>query len=180
MVKKTHILGGVSMGIVAYKANNVLDIYSSDLTGFILFLPIVTYISGLILGSLLPDIDTPQSFLGRIFKFVSIPINKIFGHRTITHSIFFAIFSAGIVILPSMSIQNPLIDSMLTSFGVGILIGDISHILLDSLTVSGVPFLYPILKSKFSLTKMKTGGAGEQFISVLLILSILASTYSLI
>jgi inner membrane protein len=39
----------------------------------------------LALGSALPDIDHPQSFLGRIFFFLSIPLNKKFGHRRAFH-----------------------------------------------------------------------------------------------
>jgi inner membrane protein len=40
-----------------------------------------------VLGALMPDIDIPKSFIGKIFWFISIPLERKFGHRTITHSL---------------------------------------------------------------------------------------------
>jgi inner membrane protein len=40
-----------------------------------------------ILGSILPDIDHPKSVIGRIFKFISVPLERRYEHRTITHSL---------------------------------------------------------------------------------------------
>jgi len=37
-------------------------------------------------ASLLPDIDLPPARIGRLFWFVSVPLERRFGHRTITHS----------------------------------------------------------------------------------------------
>ena len=39
------------------------------------------------LFSLMPDIDLPISKVGRPLFFISVPLEKRFGHRTITHSI---------------------------------------------------------------------------------------------
>ena len=36
--------------------------------------------------SLLPDIDLPPAKIGRLFWFVSVPLERRFGHRTLTHS----------------------------------------------------------------------------------------------
>ena len=38
------------------------------------------------LFSLMPDIDLPTSKIGRPLFFISVPLEKQFGHRTITHS----------------------------------------------------------------------------------------------
>ena len=38
-------------------------------------------------GALLPDIDHPQSAIGRIFFFISYPLNRTFGHRRHVHSL---------------------------------------------------------------------------------------------
>jgi len=46
---------------------------------------------------------------------------------------------------------------------VAFLIGLISHILIDSLNISGVPLLFPI-NFKIKLMGIKTGGFGEKFI----------------
>lgn len=39
-----------------------------------------------IIGSLSPDIDHPKALIGRIFFFISKPLDRRFGHRTVTHS----------------------------------------------------------------------------------------------
>jgi inner membrane protein len=38
------------------------------------------------IASLLPDIDLPPARIGRLFWFVSVPLERRFGHRTLTHS----------------------------------------------------------------------------------------------
>ncbi len=40
-----------------------------------------------VLGSIIPDIDHPRSTIGRIFSFISVPLERRYGHRTITHSL---------------------------------------------------------------------------------------------
>ena len=37
-------------------------------------------------ASLLPDVDLPPAKIGRLFWFVSVPLERRFGHRTLTHS----------------------------------------------------------------------------------------------
>lgn len=49
---------------------------------------IVLFYPALLLGAIYPDIDHPKSYLGRRFIFISKPINDVWGHRTITHSLF--------------------------------------------------------------------------------------------
>lgn len=93
-----------------------------------------SYYGGVTLGSLLPDIDHPQSYLGRRLRILSVPINKLFGHRGFTHSIFFTLL-LGIATAPWWAV-NPLF------FG-GLLLGYSSHLLADMTTPSGVPLLYP-------------------------------------
>jgi inner membrane protein len=38
-------------------------------------------------GSLTPDLDNSKSWLGRLFPFISKPIENKFSHRTLTHSL---------------------------------------------------------------------------------------------
>ncbi|PTC00201.1 hypothetical protein C9975_08825, partial [Thalassospira xiamenensis] len=49
-------------------------------------------------GAALPDIDHPQSTLGKRVKFLSYPISTLFGHRGITHSLALlaALYFAGV------------------------------------------------------------------------------------
>ena len=37
-------------------------------------------------ASLLPDVDLPTSKIGRLFFWLSVPLERRFGHRTLTHS----------------------------------------------------------------------------------------------
>lgn len=85
----------------------------------------------LVVGSLLPDVDTTTSGTGRFVKPVSRRIETTFGHRTVTHSLLFTV----------------LFSALLLPFGVPVaaamLWGILSHLLLDSLNVNGVPLLWP-------------------------------------
>jgi membrane-bound metal-dependent hydrolase YbcI (DUF457 family) len=40
-----------------------------------------------ILGAIIPDIDHPRSIIGKLFLPISIPLERRYGHRTITHSL---------------------------------------------------------------------------------------------
>lgn len=53
----------------------------------------------------------------------------------------------------------------------GILIGMISHYFLDALTVRGIRFFYPA-DVRVRLTRMRTGGVGETFLLVGLVVCI--------
>lgn len=86
------------------------------------------------LGSLLPDIDTPKSAIGKIFPPSKI-IEQKYGHRQITHSWIFIIISL-VIFTPFIFFLGLLKYS-------GLIIGIVSHIMLDMANISGVPFFYP-------------------------------------
>ncbi|MDG6998839.1 MAG: metal-dependent hydrolase [Nitrososphaerota archaeon] len=88
--------------------------------------------------SLLPDIDLPTSWLGRIFFFISEPIERTFGHRTITHSLLFTLaITACIYAAEKVTFVYPHTTSLfLTAY--------VSHILLDTCTIQGAKMFYPI------------------------------------
>ena len=91
--------------------------------------------AALAVGSLLPDIDTQHSGLGRLIKPISSKIERTFGHRTITHSLL-GMVSLGILTLPLIWLYAPV--------WMWLQIGVFTHILLDTANVMGVPFLYPL------------------------------------
>lgn len=105
----------------------------------------VLFYPALLLGALYPDIDHPGSFLGRRFDFISKPINEVYGHRTITHSLFLitVIFFIAVLFLG--------VHPSLTGFTIGFL----THILGD-LTNGKVQLLYPIDKRKFGIKSTGT------------------------
>lgn len=97
------------------------------------------------IGSVLPDIDHPKSYLGRRLPFISKPLFHAFGHRTITHSLLFLC-----IITASLMKTN-------TSVGIGIFFGILSHLLADMLTPfsKGVALFYPVRK-RFGLFMAKS------------------------
>lgn len=117
------------------------------------------------LGVLLPDIDHPNSTIGRRVKYIAYPVYFIFGHRGITHSILFifVIYSAGLYF-----------DSNVIKY---LSMGAALHLLGDYLTPSGIPLLYPYKKNFRALIVADTNGFSETFLSVsILFLSIMYVT----
>jgi len=103
----------------------------------------------IMLGILLPDIDTPTSVLGRKVPFISYPIGGLFGHRSITHS---ALFCGGLMYY-GFSLNSPVF------FWLGF--GAFMHILGDFFTPSGVPVFWPIPKRFSFFVTFATGGFVE-------------------
>ncbi|MGE5478674.1 MAG: metal-dependent hydrolase [Bacteroidales bacterium] len=111
-----------------------------------------------VLGALLPDIDHPQSWAGRKLRIISVPLALVVGHRGITHSaLAVAGCLAAMVLLGTGWMAAP------------IAIGYLSHLLADSLTPSGVPFLWPS-RRRFTLNVCETGS----FIEIALVAAIAA------
>lgn len=106
--------------------------------GIALTLPIVyTFFNPIclvgIVGSIAPDIDLK----------IGIP------HRTITHSLLSLIISTSIIYIFSSSIA--------IVFALNYLL----HLILDSLTKMGVPFLYPFHTKYYGAKLIKTGGTED-------------------
>lgn len=92
--------------------------------------------------SLLPDIDTTKSTVGKLVWPIAKLINRKFGHRTITHSALFLLFI--FLILKALYYFNIIQNTdhyMIIEFAT------LSHIILDMFTVSGVPFFYPFARN---------------------------------
>ena len=83
-------------------------------------------------GSLLPDIDSHRSVIGRIFFFLSIPLYRKFGHREEVHSMFLWIIPVIIGVL--------LNNQFLQWFGIGAL----SHSFIDCYNTKGASILKPL------------------------------------
>jgi hypothetical protein len=86
------------------------------------------------LASLLPDIDLPPSKIGRLFWFVSVPLERRFGHRTLTHS---AVMVLAVAVL---SWPLTLIQPLYWGCVVG---GYWSHLWIDMLNIRGVDLFWP-------------------------------------
>lgn len=97
----------------------------------------------IILGSVLPDIDTPYSFLGKRIKPISKVLYKKIGHRSATHS----------VIIVTIAFFISIIVWEINTILVGLVIGSITHILTDLTTPQGVCIAYPVNKKRYKILK---------------------------
>jgi len=157
MISRTHELAALTLLNIFIVTQPLPDI---DLpTALVSFFAIL-------IGGIFPDIDKPTSEI-----WDRLPGGSIIGHlvqpflgkhRHFSHSILGAIIYGTLVRL----FLNWLGAFILVDMGivwVAFLIGLISHILIDSLNISGVPLLFPI-NFKIKLMGIKTGGFGEKFI----------------
>jgi inner membrane protein len=92
------------------------------------------------LSSLLPDIDTTKSTIGKVLKPVSSFLDTKFGHRTITHSLLACVFLA-IISLPLLFLK--------TNYYQALQIGYFSHLLIDCINKTGIPFFILIILFSF-------------------------------
>ncbi len=129
MTTQNHIIGGIV----------ITGIFGSFMNINILASP--WYIATTIIASVLPDIDHTRSIIGKIFFPFSRCINRRFGHRTITHSL--------IVLLGTSLVAAYLEITFFHSsqFTKVYFLGYSSHLILDMMTVQGVPLFYPFLKN---------------------------------
>jgi inner membrane protein len=117
--------------------------------------PSAIFFAFVLLGSLLPDIDTPESFVGKAFRPISCIFRLFLGHRTVFHSIW--VPSAILIVIAAF---NPAV-------GIAIFLGYISHLLIDMLTKSGIRPLYPL---DFHISgPFRTGGLFEILIFLALV-----------
>ena len=115
----------------------------------------IPYYLGTAIGALLPDIDHPNSFIGRRSFGLSKIINKTFGHRGFTHSL-----------LCTFIIGCTLYITLPAQWAAGVALGYISHILGDFFSKSGVPLMNPYSNKKYRLPIYKTGKLSETIILI--------------
>jgi len=118
-------------------------------------------------ASLLPDVDSPHSFLGRKVLPVSVTLEATVGHRGVLHSLLgLALVCATLGFVLRFWLPPGLVYGVLPAVAAGYL----SHLLLDALNPGGVPLLWPSEK-RFSLPVCRVGSLTERVLSVLLLLA---------
>ena len=148
---KTHINGGILVGLYVNLQMSNTSIISTGV-----------FLAGAVVGSILPDIDHKNSYIGRKAKTISKAINKFAGHRKMFH--------APLMYLLLYSISLGIINDKLLLVGIkGLFLGVLSHLLLDSFTIGGLPWFYPLSKKKFSLGSVKTNSKVEDILCGVLI-----------
>lgn len=103
-----------------------------------------------VLGSLLPDIDNTESTIGKVLFPIAIVIQKLFGHRMITHDVLIQIPLMIAAFTYAFVSGNPIVF--------GLALGIVSHLFLDSLTKMGLPvgsFIWKEKRYSFSQVSAK-------------------------
>ncbi len=151
MTVKSHITLSMLPVALLYK-NNIIHYQHLDFVA-------VAFI-GTFIGAILPDIDEPNSYIGRKLPFVSELLKAIgIKHRTYTHSIFFPL------IIAAFGFLHPIF------FFIGF--GAFMHILEDFITNTGAPLFYPFYKKRVGIRLFDTGSVFEfLFTGVVTILSL--------
>lgn len=99
------------------------------------------FISITFIGSLLPDIDHTKSWIGKSVYPIAKWLSRNYGHRTITHSIFFLI---GIFLISAFIEKNFRDDY---SISIILFFSILSHLIFDMVTLAGIPLFYPFYKN---------------------------------
>jgi inner membrane protein len=109
----------------------VFTIAAGTILGVALTPVVVAFV---LLGALVPDVDTPTSPIGRCCRPMAGWLERRVGHRTLTHSLLgLALSTLPVLPLAWLEPRWPL------AFALGYL----SHLLVDAANPPGVPLLYP-------------------------------------
>lgn len=131
----THLLAGASVGAAWSLCTGETPVNAAVMIG-------VSAVAGL-----LPDLDTPGSTLGRRVPIFSFLVKLTLGHRGMLHGI-----------LPWIGFWLLISRIPAAAFlAVPGVLATLSHLILDALTPSGVPLLWP-LGIQIHLGRIRTGG----------------------
>lgn len=155
---------------------NTLAIVSTPLLfGYTLTTSYVVLAIFVLIGSILPDIDEPDSIIGKRLGFISYPINILFGHRTITHNI---------LVVVALSVASYTYSNF---YCLAITIGMFIHIMQDSLTYQGIKgALFPLQRYNYNFVllprifRFEVGGFTELIIFALSVVYLLYILYTLL
>ena len=124
-------------------------------------------------GALLPDIDSPNSIMGRRLSCISKPLASLQGDmsngqafrhsRGITHAVW--IWLIGYFLLMKANFS----DISVTVMGLAVLFGAFSHLLGDTFTVSGVRLFWPVKFRVRTPFYFKTGTMPEYLMTYALL-----------
>jgi inner membrane protein len=116
----------------------------------------LTFLIILVIGSKLPDIDIPESVIGKETRPVSNILSVFFGHRGFFHSLLFVILFSFVLFL----LKIPYV------FIIAFSLGYLSHLFLDAFTKSGINPLWP---ANINLKgNVKTGSLSENILFLIL------------
>ena len=155
------------------------------------------------IGALTPDIDNARSTIGRKAGIVSKEIQSLAGHRTIFHSIFGLVmvgafiwgvqYGVGWLLYYKLGLHQAgeaLGAGVSPGFNfaggpgiafIGLMIGYFLHLVADSLTLGGVPWLWPS-RVRYGFPpirswRFKSGSRSEPVVVVLVCIAVIVAIY---
>ena len=138
---KTHLMAALLIGTLIAAV--------ADVPNVLLFVGLV------LVASLAPDLDNPESTLGGMTKPVSNFLRLTLGHRGFLHTIYMAL---------SIPVLLYFLGYIYPAVAVGI--GYLSHLMMDSITIFGIKPFFPI---QFDVRgSLRTGGPFELVIFTIL------------
>lgn len=142
MLWYTHLAFGFLSGLFSLPFVNSGNIY--------------IFFAFVLLGALLPDIDTPNSKVGSKFGIFSKAIKAAFGHRGVVHTVWGMLVTCGIF----WYFVN-------RTYGAALFLGFLSHLIIDGFTKKGINFLHPLAKLHIS-GFIESGSTGEKILLVII------------
>jgi inner membrane protein len=128
-----------------------------------------------ILGSQLPDLDTTESTIGKIFFPISSWIEDRFPHRSITHSL----LATGFIAVVSLLLGHFLLLDI--KIAAALPLGHLLSCFSDTFTKQGVQLFYPVPAWAVSVSnprrRLKTGGAGELWVLAGAVVALILGIY---
>lgn len=167
MTSPNHIVGGIAITGVSLSFWDINIFGQSSYLGVVIF------------ASLLPDIDHTKSIIGKLFFPIAKYLDKNFGHRTITHSLtFFVPLTLVVAFVERSFISSNLVYTYIFLFGF------LSHLILDMLTVQGIPLFYPFLRNPCVVPanpsyRIRSGNLKSESIAMALFTMVLMSSFDL-
>jgi len=167
----THVTAALAVTVAGLDALTFFGLYSLPVE------QIAPFLISIMIGSVFPDIDEPESWIGRRTRIISNIMKMIFGHRGMTHTLLFSVL---VFIGLSFFVYTLGWKQNFTYIFLGFSIGWILHSFGDAHTKSGVKFLKPFSNKTFwvlpKILRFKTSSWKESVFlflyNVLLALSI--------
>ncbi len=123
-----------------------------------------------VLGSLLPDIDHPRSWIGHRLPGISSMVSRFFGHRNLLHS------PIALVVI-CVSSWYLFQGSIFVFVGYAFCLGYFTHLFADWLTHRGIPIFWPVKKKYRALFSFRTGGIVEHGVTIVFVVMTMWSNW---
>ena len=172
MTAPNHIVGGIAITGISLSFWDI-NIFSNAI-----------YLGLCIFSSLLPDIDHTKSMMGKLFYPLAKYLDGKFGHRTITHSITFMIPIFIFFLFMELNLINPYFERTGVDYSLIFFFAFLSHLILDMLTVQGIPLFYPFMKNPCVIPanptlRFRSGNIKSEAIALFIFTFVLFTSYDL-